>query len=98
MELTIGQEKAIKIAVERYKNKEKYTVNGSTYYKIWISTSYDTVILCRMNPAYSTNSWDANGKDYVWNQSANLKIPTDGKNFFKSNYGWDGVNGTWSKK
>lgn len=26
MELTIGQEKAIKIAVERYKNKEKYTV------------------------------------------------------------------------
>ena len=66
-------------------------------YKIWVSTSYDKIILCRMNPAYTDNSWDTSSKDYVWNQTADLVIPSDSKNLFTQNSGWSN-NGTWSKK
>lgn len=74
-----------------YSLSDKYS-DGS--YKVWVSTSYNEIILCRMNPAYSTNSWD-NG--HVWNQTADLTIPTDGKNLFTQTSGWSN-NGTWSKK
>ena len=73
-----------------YSLADKYS-DGS--YKIWVETKYTKVILCRMNGSNSTNNW--NNK---YNQSADLTIPTDGKNYFTSNSGWDGVNGTWSKK
>ncbi len=79
---------------------EWYNVNkySDGICKVWVSTSYSNIIFCRMNPAYTTNSWDENNKDYVWNQTADLTIPTDSNNMFKQNSGWDGVSGTWSTK
>ncbi|MBR2381448.1 MAG: starch-binding protein [Clostridia bacterium] len=74
-----------------YSLTDKYS--GGVY-KVWVSTTYNEIILCRMNPAYSNNSWD-NG--HVWNQTVDLTIPTDGKNCFTQNSGWSD-NGTWSKK
>ena len=63
---------------------------------------WEEMIYVRMNPAYSTNSWDSNGKDYVWNQTSDLTIPNNGNNCYTisgSNWG-DGNStiGTWSKK
>lgn len=46
-----------------------------------------------MNPETTANNWDNK-----WNQTADLTIPTDGKNYFKANGGWDKIDGTWSKK
>ena len=53
---------------------------------------YPNVIFCRMNPNASTNNW--NNK---WNQTADLKIPTDGTNHYTVKSGtWDKGGGTWS--
>lgn len=56
------------------------------------SKTYPNVIFCRMNPSASANNW--NNK---WNQTGDLKIPTDGKNLFTVPSGsWDGSTSTWS--
>ena len=57
-------------------------------------TGYTNVIFCRMNPGATANNW--NNK---WNQTADLKVPTDGTNLYtvKENT-WDKGGGTWSKK
>jgi hypothetical protein len=56
-------------------------------------SGYTEVIFCRMDPKKTTNDWDNK-----WNQTADLTIPTDGNNYFKAKSGWDGIDGTWSKK
>lgn len=67
-------------------------------YELNIPEGYDygtgNVIFCRMNPSQSANNW--NNK---WNQTADLKIPSDGTNHYtvKSNT-WDKGGGTWSTK
>ena len=70
-------------------------VAGETgLYEVTIPTNkkYPKVIFCRMNPNASANNW--NNK---WNQTADLVIPTDGKNHYtvKENT-WDKGGGTWS--
>lgn len=67
-------------------------------YEVNIPEGYtfgDNVIFCRMNPSSTANSW--NNK---WNQTADLKIPTDGKNLFTiPSTTWDGAtNSNWSVK
>lgn len=55
---------------------------------------YPSVIFCRMNPGTTTNNWDNK-----WNQTADLTIPTDGKNLYTIAEGaWDKGAGTWSTK
>ena len=66
-------------------------------YEVNIPEGYDygcNVIFCRMNPNTTANNW--NNK---WNQTADLKAPTDGKNLYtvKENT-WDKGGGTWSVK
>ena len=66
-------------------------------YELHIPEGYDygcNVIFCRMNPSTTANNW--NNK---WNQTADLKAPTDGKNLYtvKDNT-WDKGGGTWSVK
>lgn len=66
-------------------------------YQAYLPEGYDygcNIIFCRMNPATSANNW--NNK---WNQTSNLKTPTDGKNLYtvKENT-WDNGGGTWSVK
>ena len=66
-------------------------------YEVNIPEGYDygcSVIFCRMNPNTTANNW--NNK---WNQTSDLKAPTDGKNLYtvKENT-WDKGGGTWSVK
>ncbi len=66
-------------------------------YELNIPAGYDygcNVIFCRMNPNTTANNW--NNK---WNQTSDLKAPTDGKNLYtvKENT-WNEGGGTWSIK
>lgn len=66
-------------------------------YELYIPEGYDygcNVIFCRMNPSTTANNW--NNK---WNQTSDLKAPTDGKNLYTVKDGtWDKGGGTWSVK
>ena len=70
---------------------------GDGTYQAFLPEGYDygcNIIFCRMNPSTSANNW--NNK---WNQTADLKTPTDGKNMYTVTEGtWDNGGGTWSKK
>ena len=68
-------------------------VTGETnLYEVEAPAGYPNVIFCRMNPSASANNW--NNK---WNQTADLVIPTDGKNHYTVTAGtWDKGGGTWS--
>ena len=56
--------------------------------------TYPNIIFCRMNPGASANNW--NNK---WNQTSDLKVPTDGTNMYTVKEGtWDNGGGTWSTK
>ena len=44
-------------------------------YEGTVPAGYDNIIFCRMNPNAAANNW--NNK---WNQTADLKVPTDGTN------------------
>ncbi len=65
-------------------------------FEVNIPTGYtfgDIVIFCRMNGSTTYNDW--NNK---WNQTADLTIPTDGKNLYTVT-SWDGSdNSNWSTK
>ena len=55
--------------------------------------TYENMIFCRMNPANNTNNWDNK-----WNQTGDLKKPTNGNNCFSVPSGsWDGATTGWSK-
>ena len=68
-------------------------VEGETdIYAVTVPEGYPNIIFCRMNPSATANNW--NNK---WNQTADLKVPTDGKNFYVvSANAWDGDNSAWS--
>ena len=70
-------------------------VAGETdLYEVTIPTDkkYPNVIFCRMNPSAAANNWSNK-----WNQTADLVIPTDGKNHYTVKAGtWDKGGGTWS--
>ena len=61
-------------------------------YSVTVPEGYPNIIFCRMNPNATANNW--NNK---WNQTADLTVPTDGKNFYvvPAN-SWDGSNAAWS--
>lgn len=67
-------------------------VEGETdIYEFTLPEGYENIIFCRMNPATTANDW--NNK---WNQTGDLKVPTDGKNLFTlaANV-WDNATTTW---
>ena len=66
--------------------------DGDGIYECGVPSGYSNVIFTRMNPASTDNNWDNK-----WNQTADLKIPTDGTNFYTVKEGtWDNGGGTWS--
>lgn len=68
-------------------------IKDGNYYKCEkVAGDYANVIFVRMNPSYTTFTWD--GK---WNQTGDLVIPTDGKNLYTVT-GWGTADGTWSVK
>ena len=73
------------------------TAVGDGTYECHLPEGYElgcNIIFCRMNPATTGNNW--NNK---WNQTADLKTPTDGKNLYTVAEGaWDKGDGAWSVK
>ena len=66
--------------------------DGDGIYECGVPSGYSNVIFVRMNPASTENNWDNK-----WNQTADLKIPTDGTNLYTVKEGtWDNGGGTWS--
>ncbi len=66
--------------------------NADGYYEVAVPEGYSNVIFCRMNPGAGENGW--NNK---WNQTGDLKIPTDGTNLYSIAAGtWDSGGGTWT--
>ena len=59
-------------------------------YSAEIAEAFPTVIFCRMNGETTENNWDNK-----WNQTADLTLPTDGKNLYTIT-GWNPDDGTWS--
>lgn len=55
-----------------------------------------SIIFCRMNHKYSTFSWNSDSQnDHVWNQTADITIPTNGNNYCTIT-GWNSGNYSWS--
>ena len=68
-------------------------VEGETdIYSVEAPAGYPNVIFCRMNPNATDNNW--NNK---WNQTGDLKVPTDDKVLFvvPAN-SWDGATNGWT--
>lgn len=69
-------------------------------YEAKFSGQYTNVIFCRMNPSNTENRWNNEGEGDdkpLWNQTVDLKVPTDGKNYFVIKKGaWDkGEDDQW---
>ena len=63
-------------------------------YEVLIPEGISNIIFCRMNPGASANGWGNK-----WNQTSDLKVPTDGTNLYTVKAGtWDNGGGTWSVK
>ena len=68
--------------------------NETGVYEVLIPEGISNIIFCRMNPNASANGWGNK-----WNQTADLKVPTNGTNLYTVKAGtWDKGGGTWSKK
>lgn len=64
----------------------------SDIYSVVVPEGFADVIFVRMNPSASANNWDNK-----WNQTSDLKVPTDGTNHYTVAEGaWDKGAGTWS--
>ena len=68
-------------------------VEGETnIYAVTVPAGFEDVIFCRMNPDTTDNNWDNK-----WNQTSDLKVPTDGTNHYTVAEGaWDKGDGSWS--
>ena len=61
-------------------------------YEVEVPEGYPNVIFCRMNPNAAANGWGNK-----WNQTADLKVPSDGTNHYTIKEGtWDKGGGTWT--
>lgn len=66
--------------------------DGDGVYECSVPAGYSNLIFTRMNPSSSDNNWDNK-----WNQTSDLKIPSDGTNLYTVKEGtWDNGGGTWS--
>lgn len=70
---------------------EMSDTDGDGIYSATIDKSYTDIIFSRFDPKVTSYSFDTD-----WNQSADLTIPTDGKNLLTLGSGWTGATGTWS--
>ena len=68
----------------------RLTEVGDGYYSCDVPSGKDYVIIVRKDPSNQNINWDN-----AWNQTGDLKIPTDGRNLFIPN-GWTGCTEAWS--
>ena len=85
-----------RFAVYCFGNGEKWVdmtdEDKDGYYEVVLPAGFPNIIFCRMNPGAAANNW--NNK---WNQTGDLKAPTDGKNCFTvPSSAWDGATTAWS--
>lgn len=68
-------------------------VEGETnIYAVTVPAGFENIIFCRMNPGVAANNWDSR-----WNQTEDLKVPTDGTNLYTvTENTWDKGGGVWS--
>ncbi len=68
-------------------------VEGETdIYAVTVPAGFENIIFCRMNPGTTDNNWSNK-----WNQTADLKVPTDGTNLYTVKEStWDNGGGAWS--
>ncbi len=65
---------------------------GNNTYSASVPDNYQNVIFVRLSSSTTTPSWDVK-----WNQTADLTVPTDGKNLYTIAEGaWDKGDGSWS--
>ena len=66
--------------------------DGDGVYEGTVPAGNDNIIFCRMSPSATANNWTNK-----WNQTADLKVPTDGTNCYTVKAEtWDNGGGTWS--
>ena len=62
-------------------------------YEFAVPSGYPNVIFCRMNGSAAANNWSNK-----WNQTGDLKVPTNGNNLYTVPSGsWDGGTAQWGK-
>lgn len=68
-------------------------VEGETnIYAVTVPAGFEDVIFCRMNPGAAANNWTNK-----WNQTDDLKVPTDGTNLYTvTENTWDKGGGEWT--
>lgn len=68
-------------------------VEGETnIYAVTVPAGFENIIFCRMNPGVAANNWSNK-----WNQTEDLKVPTDGTNLYTvTENTWDKGGGVWS--
>ena len=71
--------------------KKMTDTDGDGVYECEVPSGYTYVIITRNDPSKTALYWSSK-----WNQSGDLTIPTDGKNCWSPNGGWDGATGVWS--
>ena len=64
--------------------------DGDGYYEVSVPSGMTSVLFARMNGSTTENNWDNR-----WNQTQDQTIPTDGKNCFVLDAGWEGT-GSWT--
>lgn len=61
-------------------------------YAVTVPAGFENIIFCRMNPGVAANNWGNK-----WNQTEDLKVPTDGTNLYTvTENTWDKGGGVWS--
>ena len=65
--------------------------DGDGVYRAIVPEGYENLIFCRMNPSKTTDEWDS-----VWNQTADLAVPSsDNLAYISGIMKWDGA-GSWN--
>ena len=71
--------------------------NADGIYEMTLPEGYTNIIFIRMNPSATEYNWT-----YVWNQTVDLTVPTNGDNLFTIENPWNSANeykgtGSWSR-
>lgn len=67
-------------------------------FTLTLSDGYNEVIFYRMNGSNTDNKLDNKLNQTPGNNSGYESLPTDGKNCYKLNNGWDNCGGSWTTK
>ena len=67
-------------------------------FTLTVADGYNEVIFCRMKGSTTDNNWDNKLNQTPGINKGYVSLPTDGKNCYILNDGWDNCGGSWSTK